>query len=185
MDEATRTTLADALIRTGTGDRRAFRQVYSLTAAKLFGVCLRICAERRGAEDVLQDVFVTVWLRADRFDPARGSAMAWLATVARNRSLDWRRSHRPAIGSADTLDTVADPSLSAVDELLLTERERALHRCLEALDQPQREAIRTAFFDGVTYAELAERSAIPVGTMKSWVRRGLLRLRECLDAAYA
>lgn len=185
MDEAARARLADALIRTGTGDRKAFRLVYGLAAAKLFGVCLRICGERKAAEDVLQDVFVTVWLRADRYDPARGSAMAWLATVARNRSLDWRRSHRPASGSVDALATIADPSLSAVDELLLTERERALHRCLEALDQPQREAIRTAFFEGVTYAELAERSATPVGTMKSWMRRGLLRLRECLDAAYA
>lgn len=185
MDEATRAMLADALLRTGTGDRRAFQSVYRLTSAKLFGICLGICGERKAAEDVLQDVFVTVWLRADRFDPDRGSAIAWLATLARNRSLDWRRSYRPASGSADALAGMADPSLSAVDQLLLNERERRLHSCLEALDTPQRDAIRTAFFDGVTYAELAERSSIPVGTMKSWVRRGLLRLRECLDAAYA
>lgn len=185
MDEATRAMLADALRRTGTGDRKAFHHVYRLAAAKLFGICLRICGERKAAEDVLQDVFVTVWLRADRYDPDRGSAIAWLATIARNRSLDWRRSYRPASGSADALAMIADPAPSAVDQLLLTERERRLHLCLDALDAPQRDAIRTAFFEGVTYAELAERLSIPVGTMKSWVRRGLLRLRECLDAAHA
>ena len=185
MDEPTRAMLADLLLRTGKGDRRAFRQVYRLSAAKLFGVCLRICGERKAAEDVLQEVFVTVWLRADRFDPDRGSAIAWLATMARNRSLDWRRSNRPAGASPDFLAGLPDPAPSTVDDLLLTERERHLHLCLDALDQPQRDAIRTAFFDGVTYAELAERAAIPLGTMKSWVRRGLIRLRECLDAALA
>lgn len=184
MDDATRSTLTDALLRTGTRDRRAFRLVYRLTATKLFGVCLRICGEQKIAEDVLQEVFVTVWLRADRFDPDRGSAIAWLATIARNRSLDWRRSYRPASGSSETLAALPDPSMSAADLLLLTERERALHRCLESLDTPQRDAIRTAFFEGVTYAELAERSSTPVGTMKSWIRRGLIRLRECLDAAH-
>ena len=184
MDDQTRSALTDALLRTGSKDRRAFRLVYRLTAAKLFGVCLRICGERKIAEDVLQEVFVTVWLRADRFNPDRGSAIAWLATIARNRSLDWRRSYRPASGSADVIAMIADPSMSPADLLLLTERERALHRCLDSLNTPQRDAIRTAFFEGATYAELAERSSTPIGTMKSWVRRGLIRLRECLDAAH-
>ena len=181
--DAARERLTDALVRTGAQDNRAFRLVYQLTAAKLFGICLRICGERKAAEDVLQDVYLTVWTRASGFDASRGSAIAWLSTIARNRSIDWRRSNRPASTSDDVLAGIADSAPSAPDMMLLDERERLLHLCLEQLEERQRASIRTAFFDGLTYAELAERAAVPLGTMKSWVRRGLLRLRECLDAS--
>jgi len=181
VDDTRRVRLTDALHRTAARDPRAFRIVYKMTAAKLFGICLRICGERKAAEDVLQDVFLTVWMRADGFDPARGSAIAWLATVARNRSIDWRRANARPTAPAEALDGVADPALLASDMLLLDERERLLHFCLDTLETNQRDAIRTAFFDGLTYTELAERIAVPLGTMKSWVRRGLMRLRECLD----
>lgn len=177
--------LNDALFRTGKQDARAFRLVYRLTAAKLFGVCLRICNDRRAAEDVLQDVYLSVWTRAAGFDPARGSAIAWLATIARNRSIDWRRTHRPGDTSDAVLVALPDPSPSASDTMLRDEHDRRLHFCLDALEDRQRDAIRTAFFDGLTYAELAARAVVPLGTMKSWVRRGLMRLRECLDGADA
>ena len=185
MDETARERLAEALRRTAERDPRAYRLVYKLTAAKLFGICLRICGERKAAEDVLQDVFLTVWTRADGFDASRGSAIAWLATIARNRSIDWRRRNVVATASPDALVGIADPAMSAPEMMLLDERERLLHHCLDGLEKPQREAIRTAFFDGLTYAELAERVAVPLGTMKSWVRRGLMKLRECLDGADA
>jgi RNA polymerase sigma-70 factor (ECF subfamily) len=177
--------LLDALHRTGQQDAQAFRLVYRLTAAKLFGICLRICNDRKAAEDVLQDVYLSVWTRAAGFDPARGSAIAWLATIARNRSIDWRRTHRPVGASDDALAALPDPTPSAPDTMLRDERDRLLHSCLDGLEDRQRDSIRTAFFDGLTYAELATRAAVPLGTMKSWVRRGMIRLRECLDGADA
>ncbi len=185
MDDVSRARLSDALRRTAQRDPRAFRLVYKMTASKLFGICLRICGERKAAEDVLQDVYLTVWTRADGFDAARGSAIAWLATIARNRSIDWRRANARPTAPADTLEAVADPAPLTSDALLLDERERLLHFCLGTLEPNQSHAIRTAFFEGLTYAELAARVAVPLGTMKSWVRRGLMKLRDCLDAADA
>ena len=183
-DLAARATLVEALVATGREDRAAFRTVYDLTSAKLFGVILRICNDRAAAEEVLSDVYLTIWKRAGAFEPGRASPISWLATIARNRAIDWRRSVRraPSI-PLDDAPEIADDRATAIDLLLQDESARALHLCLDALDDRQRSAIRTAFFDGLTYAELAEGEAVPLGTMKSWVRRGLLRLKDCLDAA--
>jgi len=170
------------LVATASEDRGAFRQLYRLTSAKLFGICLRICGERQAAEDVLQEVYLIIWRRAPGYEPGRASPISWLATIARNRAIDWRRARglRPAsdMSEADAIPS-ADPS--AVDRMLAIEAHGQLHDCLDTLDDPHRDAIRTAFFDGLTYAELAERRKVPLGTMKSWVRRGLIRLRDCLD----
>lgn len=132
---------------------------------------------------MLQDVYLIIWRRAAGYEPGRASPISWLATIARNRAIDWRRAKgvRPTadVGEADDIPS---SDTSAVDRLLQDEDDRRLHLCLDALDDPQRKAIRTAFFDGLTYAELAETQGVPLGTMKSWVRRGLLRLKECLNA---
>lgn len=132
----------------------------------------------------MQTVYIKVWERAARFDAAQASPITWLATIARNSAIDWRRS---VDGRAfrDTLPehaalVFADDSPLA-DEILLAGEERTrLHRCLGELEDPTRSSIRSAFFDGSTYAELAVRENIPLGTMKSWIRRGLLRLKDCL-----
>ena len=183
-DPAARARLVEALIATGQEDRAAFRTLYKLTSAKLFGVILRICNNRQAAEEVLSDVYLTIWKRAGAFEPGRASPISWLATIARNRAIDWRRAtsltlHTPL----DEAPELADDHPSAIDAMLLDESERALHLCVEQLDDRQRAAIRSAFFDGLTYAEIAERQAVPLGTMKSWVRRGLIRLKDCLDAS--
>lgn len=179
---AARARLVEALMATGAADREAFRRVYALTSAKLFGICLRICGDRQAAEDVLHDVYITIWQRAGAYQPGRASPISWLATIARNRAIDWRRAKgaRPVaeVGEAEAIPS-GEPS--ALERLLDEENEGKLHTCLEGLDDPQRGAIRTAFFDGLTYAELAVRQGVPIGTMKSWVRRGLIRLRKCLD----
>ena len=182
-DPTARAALVEALVATGREDRAAFRTLYRLTSAKLFGVCLRICQDRSAAEDVLSDVYLLIWRRAGAYEPGRASPITWLATIARNRAIDWRRSTaaRPS-ASLDDAPDVADDQPSAVDQLLRSEEDGRLHLCLDQLDDRQRGAIRTAFFDGLTYAELAERDSVPLGTMNSWVRRGLLRLKDCLDA---
>ncbi len=182
--DAARAALTEALVRTGQEDRAALQQVYALTSAKLFGICLRICGERSAAEDVLHEVYLTIWKRAGAFEPGRASPISWLATIARNRAIDWVRARgsRPA-HPIEEADHVADDS---PDQVTLIERDQdsqRLHDCLDALDDRSRDAIRTAFFDGVTYAELAERKGVPLGTMKSIVRRGLLQLRGCVDDA--
>ena len=179
--DAARQRLVEALVATGGEDRSAFRTLYRLTSAKLFGVCLRICGDRQAAEDVLSEVYLTIWKRAGAFEPGRASPISWLATIARNRAIDWRRaSGRAPPARVEEIADLADERASAEETILVDERTAQLHRCLDQLNQHQRDAIRTAFFDGLTYAELAERNSVPLGTMKSWVRRGLMRLKDCL-----
>ncbi|NYD88397.1 sigma-70 family RNA polymerase sigma factor [Sphingomonas melonis] len=180
--QAARALLVEALIRTGDADRDAFRTVYRLTSAKLFGICLRICDDRQGAEDVLHDVYLTIWHRAGAYQPGRASPISWLATIARNRAIDWRRRHgRIRTAPAEEADALPDPAAAQDDALIDDELRARLHNCLEAIEPRQRGAIRSAFFGGLTYAELAVAQAVPLGTMKSWVRRGLIALKGCLD----
>jgi RNA polymerase sigma-70 factor (ECF subfamily) len=179
---AARARLVELLRRTGEEDRAAFSELYRLTSAKLFGISLRICVDRQAAEDVLHEVYLTIWKRAGAFEPGRASPITWLATIARNRAIDWVRARgsRPAAPIEDAAP-VPDARPLASEAMLAAESDRQLHLCLDALDEAPRRAIRTAFFDGLTYAEIADRDGVPLGTMKSWVRRGLMRLKECLS----
>lgn len=177
-----RARLVEALLRTGEEDRVAFRDLYSLTSAKLFGICYRICGERQAAEDVLHDVYLTIWKRAGAYEPSRASPITWLATIARNRAIDWQRAQTVRRSTRiEDAPEIPDTAPLASETMLDVEQHHLLQECLETLELRQRSAIHTAFFDGVTYAELAERQSVPLGTMKSWVRRGLARLRECLE----
>ena len=175
--------LADFIARVAQGDRAALGHVYRLTSAKLFGVCLRILNDRAEAEDVLQETYLTVWRRAGGFDPARASPITWLVTIARNKAIDRLRAGGARRG-ADPIEAAAevgDPAPSALDAVERTDDRRRLERCLGELDAPQARAIRGAFLDGLTYEELAARMDVPLGTMKSWIRRSLLKLRGCLE----
>ena len=178
---AARAHLTEMLVRTGDEDRQAFRELYTLTSAKLFGITFRICGERQAAEDVLHDVYLTIWKRAGAYEPSRASPITWLATIARNRAIDWQRAQKIRRASPiEDVPEIADRAPSASDAIEADQEARRLHLCLDGLEVRQRDAIRTAFFDGATYADLAERQNVPLGTMKSWVRRGLLKLKECL-----
>lgn len=179
--DAQRARLVEALARAGQGDRTALREIYHLTSAKLFGVCLRICQEREAAEDVLQDVYVKVWARAGRFDASRASPITWLCTIARNAAIDWRRAVRaPAMLDESAAAEVADTRPLATDVIDASQSRAQIFACLDALDERPRTAIRAAFFDGLSYPQLAAQMAVPLGTMKSWVRRGLLQLKACI-----
>lgn len=179
---AARARLAETLWRVGQEDRSALATLYDLTSAKLFGICLRICGERQAAEDVLQEVYLTVWKRASGYEPGRASPITWLATIARNRAIDWRRAQgKRQMTTIDDALPIADDRPIASEVMLAAESDQRLHLCLDQLEDKQRLAIRTAFFDGVTYAELADRLGVPLGTMKSWVRRGLMRLKDCVE----
>lgn len=174
--------LAELMSRIADGDRAALRQLYDATSAKLFGVCLRILSNRDESEDVLQEVYITIWRRADRFEAGRASVITWVSTIARNRAIDRLRARGP-LAYAEQVDDmeIADGAESAHAILEAAQSGEALGRCLSTLDDRTEKVIRTAFFEGVTYEALAQRMATPLGTVKSWVRRGLLKLKECLD----
>ncbi|HZZ33754.1 MAG TPA: sigma-70 family RNA polymerase sigma factor [Phenylobacterium sp.] len=174
--------LAALMGRVAAGERAALRQLYDATSAKLFAVCLRILSDREESEDVLQEVYVAVWRRADRFDGSRASVMTWISTIARNRAIDRLRARGP-MAYADQLENldIPDGGVSAEALLVRAGEEGRLRECLSELDGRTEKVIRTAFFEGVTYEALARRMDAPLGTVKSWVRRGLARLKGCLS----
>ncbi len=180
---ATRSQLAAALVRVAGGDRAALNMVYRDTSAKLFGVCLRILNNRSEAEDVLQEVYVTVWRKAAAFDPGRASPITWMVAIARNRAIDRLRASAISrrMEPIEAADAVSDPAPAAVERVELAQQHQRLAGCLEELEARHSAAIRAAFLDGSTYEELAARMSVPLGTMKSWIRRGLLKLRACLE----
>ena len=178
--------LQDALLAVAQRDEAALREVYRATAAKLFGICLRVLHDEAEAEDVLQDVYVTVWNKAGTYDPARASPVTWLATIARNRAIDRLRSAAVRPGrTARPLDDalqVADPAISAEAVLSRDEDHQRLKGCLEGLDPRHAGLIRQAFFGGLSYSDLAEAAGRPLGTVKTWIRRGLMTLKVCLES---
>jgi RNA polymerase sigma-70 factor (ECF subfamily) len=181
--EDDRSQLVAALARVAGGDRAALQIVYRGTSAKLFGVCLRILNNKSEAEDVLQEVYLTVWRKASSFDPARASPITWLVAIARNRSIDRLRAAAGGrrMEPIEAAQGVHDPARAAIDLVEEAQDQARLGLCLEQLEARQSTAIRSAFLDGNTYEELAERMKVPLGTMKSWIRRGLLKLRDCLE----
>lgn len=175
--------LTASLRGVASGDRDAFEHLYRATSAKLFGVCLRVLPDRAEAEDVLQEVYTTIWRKAAQFDPGRASPITWLVMIARNRAIDRRRASPAAIRTApiELAETVADPLASPVREAEASGERERLNDCMDQLDSRRRSLIRTAFFEGATYEELATRIGSPLGSVKSWIRRGLQQLRACLE----
>ena len=183
MEADGRAILVAALARVAAGERNALQTTYRLTSAKLFGVCLRILNDRAEAEDVLQEVYVTVWQKAAGFDPNRASPMTWLITIARNRAIDRLRSGQSRrTEPIEQASGVADAAPLAESLLEDAQANAKLRGCLGGLTDHEQKALRGAFFDGNTYEELAARMSVPLGTMKSWIRRALMKLKTCLEA---
>jgi RNA polymerase sigma-70 factor, ECF subfamily len=181
--EADRDSLTQAILRSGQGDRAAFEYVYKQTSAKLFGVCLRIFADRSEAEEALQDAYITIWNKAATFESGRASPISWLVTVTRNRAIDRLRSKGKASYAAlDEAAEIADPVPLADAQLLAAGDSRLLSGCIDGLDSRDAHFIKSAFIGGATYADLAEREGEPLGTVKSRIRRALIKLRGCMEA---
>lgn len=166
------------------GSRNAFESLYRATSSKLLSVCLRVVSDRGEAEDVLQEVFATIWHKAHQFDPSRASPIAWLAMIARNKAIDRVRAQpaRGTLAPIEFADDIADAGASPLQSAVSANERDRLEACIDQLDARRQSLIRAAFFDGSTYEELAQRIASPLGTVKSWIRRGLLQLRGCLEA---
>jgi len=170
-----------ALSACGAGDQKAFREIYEREAPKMLGVALRLLKRQSLAEDAVHDAFVSVWNKASTFDPKLGSARGWIYTVLRNRALNMLRTE----GRLDWQDDFEALGLFVVDEdpeALITSLSEAsaLRRCLETLDARRRSVLVLAYVHGLTHGELAGKLGVPLGTMKSWIRRALLSLKECL-----
>lgn len=170
------------LSRVAGGDRDAFEAVYRASASRLLGICLRVLRDREEAEDALQEVYVRVWRKAGQFDAARAGAATWLATIARNTAIDRLRA-RPQVQLApvDLVEAMPDDADTPVEASARADDRARLDACFETLEPRRRRLIRAAFFDGSTYEELARRAGSPLGSVKSWIRRGLLQLRVCLE----
>lgn len=174
--------LIDVMARVANRDRAALAELYALTSAKLFGITLRICGDKAAAEDVLQEVYIKIWHRADHYQAGTYSPISWLSVIARNAAIDWRRKYgKERFVDEGVIDVIADDS-PLVDVVIENEQQNArIMDCLEQLGNEQNKPIRSAFFGGLTYAELAEKDDVPLSTMKSRIRRGLMNLKKCLE----
>jgi len=179
---AERDELNRLLIQTGRNDQKAFAELYKRTSSKLFGVCLRMLRDRGEAEEVLQETYTTVWRRAASFDAAKASAITWLITLSRNKAIDRLRQHREELlDDPSRLDEAVDGQPTPAADAEASQEYRRLQHCLDELEPQQRDSVREAFFTGATYNELVTRCKVPLGTMKSWIRRSLMQLRTCLE----
>jgi RNA polymerase sigma-70 factor, ECF subfamily len=180
-------TLHSLLGRIRLRDQRALRDLYELTGGRLLAIAQRLLQDRGAAEDVLQEVFLTLWEKIEQMPALQSHPLAWLTSLVRNRSIDAMRKRRPedplewqdADGNTRTHD-ITDENSVPLKQLLESESDNELSRCMQLLAEDAREAIRLAYFNGLTHQELAQRLQRPLGTIKAWVRRGLLNLRECL-----
>ena len=182
-DPATNDRLTALLSRASLGDRAAFGELYNATKSKLFAVALRIVRERHIAEEVLQDSFVKIWHHAADYAAAKSAPMTWMTAIVRNRSLDIVR--RPVREIADDNDYFAlnmeDESPTPPEQLASKRDQAHIVRCMQALEGEQHKAISLAFFQGLSHTEVADQLKKPLGTVKTHIRRGLLKLKDCLD----
>jgi RNA polymerase sigma-70 factor, ECF subfamily len=176
--------LAKLLAAAGLGDKRAFAELYDASKSKLFAVSLRIVRERHIAEEVLQDSFVNIWNNAATYATAKAAPMTWMTAIVRNRSLDFVR--RPNMEVQDEDDyfslNLEDDRPQPPDTLMDKREAERIERCMSRLDAEQRQSIALAFFNGLSHSEVAEHLRKPLGTIKTHVRRGLMKLKDCLQA---
>lgn len=167
--------------RTAIGDRAAFRRLYDRTAPKLFAIALRILKDRADAEEALQEIYVKIWQRAGQFSDAQGTPQTWLAAIARNQAIDVMRKRKPVADEIDTAYDLHDEAHSPEQCAVIASEGRRIDTCMQALEPQRAQAVRKAYVEGLSYEELAGEFEVPINTMRTWLRRGLISLRECLE----
>ena len=188
------TALADLLSRVALGDRAAFSALYKASSAHLFAVILRINPDRAQAEDLLQDIFINIWRAAQGYDADRAQAMTWLTSIARNRAIDSLRRRKGEVSTVsgdpdpdeeddgdDLLERQASPLPGPLEQLLEAAQARQVVSCIGGLSVEQQQCVALTYYQGLTHAEVAGHLAQPLGTVKSWVRRALISLKDCLS----
>lgn len=177
----TRAEIEVLIARTALRDRSAFSSLYDATSAKLFGICLRVLNDRAEAEDALQDVYLRIWNKADSYAVTGHSPMTWLITVARNLAIDRLRARKADSGDTDALAEFADSRPNPEAEAIAASERRRIDTCLQELDADRAGAIKGAYLDGESYQNLSDRYSVPLNTMRTWLRRSLIALKECLS----
>lgn len=173
--------IADLIGRIALSDRKAFVALYNQTSPKLFAICLRILKDRAEAEEVLQEVYVKVWQRAKAFATGSGTPLGWLAAIARNQSIDAVRARKPVADDLDSAYDLADSGLDPEKQAMMTDDGRRIDTCMEELEADRAVAVKRAYVEGLSYQELADQFGVPLNTMRTWLRRSLLKLRECME----
>jgi len=172
----------EALIaRAALADRNAFSAIYDATSAKLFSVCLKVLNDQQAAEDALQDTYIKIWNKADQYHTNGMSPMTWMITIARNTSIDRLRTHRKNHNSVDEVAELVDDSNDPEAHSMTMSDNTRIARCLEELENEKAEAVCGAYLHGLSYAELASRYNVPLNTVRTWLRRSLLKLKGCLS----
>ncbi len=173
--------IAELIGRVAIRDRKAFAALYRITSPKLFGVCMRILKDRTEAEEALQEIYIKIWQRASAFAVSSGTPSSWLAAIARNQAIDTLRSRKPVADELDTAYDLADGELSPEEQTVIRDEGRRIDTCMEQLEADRAVAVRRAYVEGLSYQELADQFGVPLNTMRTWLRRSLLKLRECME----
>ncbi|RAW06941.1 RNA polymerase subunit sigma-24 [Halomonas elongata] len=175
--------LRDLLQLVAQSDRRAFAQLYEATSAKLYGTVLRILKERSRTDDVIQEVYVTIWQKAAQFEASRASPITWMVTIARHSAIDeLRRQPRAPHESEDALSQISADEIGAHEHIEHEQDARQLRACLEELETNHHHMVRLAYLDGWSRADLAAYFEQPVNTVKTWLHRALKQLKGCLGS---
>lgn len=173
--------LNELLVRCGRGDESAFADLYDAAGSSVFGLARRVIRDPSRAEEVAQEVFIQVWQSAARFDPARGTAKSWLLTLAHRRAVDAIRHDQAATNRENKYDWSSGPDFDEVEETVtITLEHEQVKRCLDGLTDLQREAVNLAYYQGYTYAEVATALSANTATIKTRMRDGIVRLRDCM-----
>lgn len=182
VDESEQKELLNLLLAVAQHDREAFRQLYQRVSARMFGLCYKLAGQQELAEEALQDAFVQIWHNAGEYHGDRGAPLGWMLTIARYRTLDLIRARRSLRNAGDdALNHLEDGRWGPLEARLQQAGASALTGCLEELSDTQRDTILLSYYRGMTHDELAQTLASPVGTVKSWIRRGLMALKRCLE----
>ncbi len=174
--------LKHLLAQCSLGDRRAFETLYRSVSPRLHGVALRLMGRSDLAEEVLQESFVRIWNNASSYQSHLSAPMTWMINITRNQAIDQLRKYRDRPLNDLDAQTLVDDSPSAHDQLNSSRESSTLHRCLDKLEGMQRQSITIAYFGGLSCSELAEHLSAPLGSVKSWIRRGMEHLRRCLES---
>ncbi len=173
--------ISELLARIALGDRHAFDRLYLLTSTKLFGVALRLLKDRAEAEDALQEIYVRIWRRAGLYAASGASPMSWMIAIARNHAIDRLRARKTTQVIDERVMSIAENWPTPEASVIASSQHARVENCLERLDDTKANAVRGAYLDGYSYQDLANRFGVPLNTMRSWLRRSLLKLKECLE----
>lgn len=180
-DVADRNDIEALIAKVSLGDRSAFSALYDATSGKLFSICLSVLKNRAEAEEVLQDVYLRIWHKADRYAVTGHSPMTWLITIARNLSIDRLRAKGGNEVDLDAAGELTETAPGPEAAAIAASESRRISQCFDELPKDRALAVRAAYLDGASYQALAEKFSVPLNTMRTWLRRSLISLQECMQ----